>query len=174
MRWSRWRWWKLRWWQKQGWLAKWQPAAFLVGTLVAGQADLRSSSSRSLGRHAWGNTGTSSWHLDMEHLGAAGSGEVEACRGGGVIEAEAEGILNNLAETGLLIYPRGLEEWQNSCFPESWAFESSAHRRPEELAEMHEGVVTYNAIAGKRCRSHLVYLGKCPCQACLATVIAEW
>ena len=46
----------------------------------------------------------------MEHPGAAGSGEVGACSGGDVVEAEAEAILNNLAETGLLIYPRGLEE----------------------------------------------------------------
>ena len=40
---------------------------------------------------------------------------------------------------------------------ESWAFESSAHRRAEEIAETHEGVVTYNVIAGKRRRSYLVY-----------------
>ena len=32
----------------------------------------------------------------MEHPGAAGSGEVEACREGDVVEAEAETMLNNL------------------------------------------------------------------------------
>ena len=72
------------------------------------------------------------------------------------VEAGAMLILNDLVEIRLLMYPRGLEEQQNSCFPESWAFESSAHRRAEELAEMQEGV-TYNVIAGKRRRSYLVY-----------------
>ena len=38
------------------------------------------------------------------------SGEVEASRGGDVVEVGAEAILNDLAEAGLLIYPRGLEE----------------------------------------------------------------
>ena len=52
----------------------------------------------------------SSCHLGMEHLGGAGNGEVEACRGGGVVEAEAEAILNNLARIGLLIYSLELEE----------------------------------------------------------------
>ena len=41
---------------------------------------------------------------------AAGSGEVKTWRGGDVVEAGAEAILNALAKTGLLIYPRGLEE----------------------------------------------------------------
>ena len=41
---------------------------------------------------------------------AAGSGEVKTWRGGDVVEAGAEAILNTLAETSLLIYPRGLEE----------------------------------------------------------------
>ena len=40
---------------------------------------------------------------------------------------------------------------------QSWAFKSSAPRRPEELAETHEGVVTYNVIAGKRRGGYLVY-----------------
>ena len=44
-----------------------------------------------------------------------------------------------------------------SCLTESWAFESSAHRRANELAKTHKGVVTYNVIAGKRRRSYLVY-----------------
>ena len=39
----------------------------------------------------------------MEHPGAAGSGEVEACRGGDVVEAEAEAILNKVAPNSLLI-----------------------------------------------------------------------
>ena len=38
---------------------------------------------------------------------AAGSGEVKTWRGGDVVEAGAEAILNTLAETGLLIYPGG-------------------------------------------------------------------
>ena len=32
----------------------------------------------------------------MEHPGGAGSGEVEAYLGGGVVKAEAEAILNNI------------------------------------------------------------------------------
>ena len=52
-------------------------------------------------------TGTSSTHLGMEYPAAAVSGEVEACRGGAVVEAGVEATLNNLAEVGLLIYPRG-------------------------------------------------------------------
>ena len=44
------------------------------------------------------------------HPGAAGSGEVEACRGGDVVEAEAEAILNKLAPNSVLIYPMELEE----------------------------------------------------------------
>ena len=46
----------------------------------------------------------------MENPGAAGSGEVEACSGGDVVEAEAEVILNDLARIGLLIYSMKLEE----------------------------------------------------------------
>ena len=46
----------------------------------------------------------------MEHPGAAGSGEVKTCRGGDVVEAGADAILNNVGATGLLIYPLGLEE----------------------------------------------------------------
>ena len=46
----------------------------------------------------------------MEHPGAAGSGEVETCRGGDVVKAGAEAILNNLAQISLLIYSRELEE----------------------------------------------------------------
>ena len=42
--------------------------------------------------------------------GAAGSGEVEACRGGDVVEAEAEAILNKLSPIGLLIYSMELDE----------------------------------------------------------------
>ena len=38
---------------------------------------------------------------------AAGSGEVKTWRGGDFVKAGAETILNTLAETGLLIYPRG-------------------------------------------------------------------
>ena len=116
--------------------------------LLAGQADFRSSSSRSLGRHAWGNTGTSSWHLGMEHPGAVGSGEVEA---------EVEVIQNNLARIGLLIYSMELEEWQSSSFLAPWASESRAHGRAEELAGTHKGAVTYSVIAGRMKKSHLVY-----------------
>ena len=41
---------------------------------------------------------------------AAGSGKVKTWRGGDVVVAGAEAILNNLAETELFMYPRGLEE----------------------------------------------------------------
>ena len=50
----------------------------------------------SLGRHARGTSGTRSSHLGIEHPGAAGNGEVETCRGGDVVEAGAEAILNEL------------------------------------------------------------------------------
>ena len=56
------------------------------------------------------NLRNKSSHLGMEHPGAAGSGEVKTCRGGDVVEAGAEVILNNVGPTGLLIYPLGLEE----------------------------------------------------------------
>ena len=46
----------------------------------------------------------------MEHPGAAGSGEVKTWRGGAVVEAGAEAILNNLAQISLLRYPREFEE----------------------------------------------------------------
>ena len=39
----------------------------------------------------------------------------------------------------------------------SWALESRAHGRAEELAGTHEGAVTYSVIAGKMKKSHLVY-----------------
>ena len=58
----------------------------LEGTLGAGQVDLRSRNLWSLGRYARGTSGTESSHLGMEHPGAAGSGEVETCRGGDVVE----------------------------------------------------------------------------------------
>ena len=57
-----------------------------------------------------GTSGSKSSHLGMEHPGAAGSGEVKTCRGGDVVGAGAEAILNNLGPTGLFIYPLGLEE----------------------------------------------------------------
>ena len=53
---------------------------------------------------------TKSSRLGMEHSGAAGSGEVKTWRGGDVVEAGAEAILNNLGPTGMFIYPLGLEE----------------------------------------------------------------
>ena len=42
------------------------------------------------------NLRNKSSHQVMEHPGAAGSGEVETCRGGDVVEAGAEAILNEL------------------------------------------------------------------------------
>ena len=59
---------------------------------------------------ASGTSGTKSSRLGMEHPGAAGSGEVKTCRGGDVVEAGAELILNNLGPAGLFIYPLLLEE----------------------------------------------------------------
>ena len=53
---------------------------------------------------------TKSSRLGMEHPGAADSGEVKTWRGGAVVEAGSEAILNNLAQISLLIYPRELEE----------------------------------------------------------------
>ena len=48
----------------------------------------------------------SSSRLGMGPPGEAGSREVETCRGGDVVEAGVQAILMNLAEIGLLIYPR--------------------------------------------------------------------
>ena len=48
---------------------------------------------------------------------------------------------------------------------------SRAHGRAEESSGTLEGVVTYHAIAGKMCRSHLVYKVKVHARpaACLVT-----
>ena len=84
----------------------------LVGMLGASgteQAGLRVTTCGHLAG-ATGTSGTKSSRLGMEHSGAAGSGEVKTCRGGDVVEAGAEAILNNLGPTGLFIYPLGLEE----------------------------------------------------------------
>ena len=43
-----------------------------------------------------GTTGTKCSRLGIEHPGAAGSGEVKTSRGGDVVEAGAEVILNEL------------------------------------------------------------------------------
>ena len=56
------------------------------------------------------NLRNKSSHLDMEHPGAEGSGEVKTCGGGDVVEAGAEVILNNVGPTGLLTYPLGSED----------------------------------------------------------------
>ena len=91
------------------------------------RADLRCCDLRPLGRHvgsrpsglakrglaaSWQaharNLRNKSSHLGMEHPGAAGSGEVETCRGADVVEAGAEAILNDLAQISLLIYSREL------------------------------------------------------------------
>ena len=45
---------------------------------------------------ATGTSVTKSACLGMEHLAAAGSGEVKTWRGGAVVKAEAEAILNEL------------------------------------------------------------------------------
>ena len=45
---------------------------------------------------ATGTSGTKSSRLVMKHLGAADSGEVKTWRGGVVVEAGAEAILNEL------------------------------------------------------------------------------
>ena len=46
---------------------------------------------------ATGTSGTKSVRLGMEHPGGAGSGEVKTWRGGAVVEAGAEAILNELS-----------------------------------------------------------------------------
>ena len=51
----------------------------------------------------------------MEHPGAAGSGEVEACRGRDVVEAEAKAIWNDLARIGSAYILNGVgrvTKWQ--------------------------------------------------------------
>ena len=73
----------------------------------------------------------------------------------GVVEAAAEVRLMILAHSRLLIYHRRLEEWQFGCFPGLWSIELRAYGRAEESSGTQEGVVTYHAIAGKMCRSHL-------------------
>ena len=67
------------------WQARWEQGSELVKQkLVASwQAHAR-------------NLRKKSSHLGIEHPGAAGSGEVETCRGGDVVEAGAEAILNEL------------------------------------------------------------------------------
>ena len=92
----------------------------------------------------------------VEYPGAAGSGEVKACRGG-VVEAAAGARLNNLAQTGLLIYSLELEEWQSGGFLASWPSESRAHGRAEESSGTREGVVKHSAIAGKSQEEDLLY-----------------
>ena len=79
-----------------GWTYTVATCGLLAGMLGAGQVDLRSRNSQSLGRHVRGNSGTKYSHLGMKQLGAAGSGEVKTCRGGDVVEAGAEAILNEL------------------------------------------------------------------------------
>ena len=101
----------------------------------------------------------------MEHPGAAGSG---------VIEAEAEAVLNNLARIGLLIYLMELEERQSGSFLALWLIELRAYGRAEELAGTHEGAITYSAIAGRVKKSHLVYKVKWARRACLVTEIVKW
>ena len=63
---------------------------------------------------ATSTSGTKSSHLGMEHPRAAGSGEVKTWRGGAVVEAAAEVMLNDMAQISLLIYPRELEELHSS------------------------------------------------------------
>ena len=79
------------------------------GTSATEQADLRSNYLGPLGRRDkhLRNKVFSSGHGTSR---AAGSGEVKTRRGGAVVEAAAEAILNNLAHISLLIYPRELEE----------------------------------------------------------------
>ena len=81
----------------------------LAGTLGAGQVDFEAETCGLLAgtREELRNKPS---HLCMEHPGAAGSGEVDTCRGRDVVEAGAEAILNNLAQISLLIYSRELEE----------------------------------------------------------------
>ena len=70
----------------------------LVGTSGASgteQADFRSNAFCLLAG-ATSTSGTKSSRLGMEHPGAAGSGEEKTWRGGAVVEAGAEAILNEL------------------------------------------------------------------------------
>ena len=60
----------------------------------------------------------------MEHPGAAGSGEMKTWRGGAVVEAGAEAILNNLAQISLLISKRKSETVLN-CWRCEWLSDES-------------------------------------------------
>ena len=80
----------------------------LVGTLVAGQADLRASSLQSCRWLALREAGQALVDWAWDPPGEAGSTEVEACSGGDVVEAGVQEILMALAEIGFLIYPREL------------------------------------------------------------------
>ena len=95
-----------------GWSCEAVTCGLLVGTLGASGTEEVCLEIKTCGHlaGATGTSGTKSSHMSMEHLGAAGSGEVKTCRGGEVVEAGAEAILNNLFPTGLFIYPLWLEE----------------------------------------------------------------
>ena len=108
-----------------------------------------------LGGHKQGNTGTASKSgHGTSRSSSRGKGGGRSWRG--VVEVAVEMRLINEAYLRLLIYLRRLEEWQIICLPVSWALELRAYGRDEVLAGMQEGVLNH-VIAGKMCRSHLVY-----------------
>ena len=72
-----------------------QPLCRHVGSRASGLAKQKLAASWQA--HAR-NLRNKSSQLGMEHPGAAGSGEVETCRGGEVVEAGAEAILNELGQ----------------------------------------------------------------------------
>ena len=81
-----------------GWACEAVTCGLLVGTLGASGTEHAGLLVTTCG-HLAGTTGTSgtkSSLLGMEHPGAAGNGEVKTCRGGDVVEAGAEAILNEL------------------------------------------------------------------------------
>ena len=81
-----------------GWSCKTVTYGLLVGRLGASGTEQASLHIMTCGHLAGmrGTSGTKSSHLGMEHPGAAGSGEMKTCRGGDVVEAGAEAILNEL------------------------------------------------------------------------------
>ena len=107
-----------------GWSCEAVTCGLLVGTLGASgteQACLRVKTCGHLAG-ATGTSGTKSSRLSMEHPGAAGSCEVKTCRGGDVVEAGAEMILNNVSNWPVLI-PTGVGRvtpWSLAGVVDAW------------------------------------------------------
>ena len=84
--------------QEQGGLEKLQPAASWQARQEPQEQTKQTREVVTCGilAGATGTSGTKSSRLGMKHPGAAGSGEVKTWKGGAVVEAGAEAILNEL------------------------------------------------------------------------------